>query len=108
MNSQAIAINDRFTDFELFQMFNIDCDPNIDARETRVPYVEGEYEFNDVKCPMWRNIKRSLSRGEKKAVTNGDLIRDGVTDAPSGSKQRIADLAAYYQSQTEEKSAFLV
>jgi len=103
-----ITHEDRFTEFELFQMFNVDCDPNIDPSEVRTPYVDGKYEFNDCHCPMWRNVKRELPRGEKNAVQDEDNIKPGISQHKPGS-QRVADLAKFYaENANEEKSAFFV
>ena len=99
MKSNKINLDERFTDLELFRMFNVECDEEIDARKTRVPYIEKEYVFNDIKAPLLKLHKRqNLSRGELQAVQSCDFIRDGITNTPAGSK-RVADLAAYYASQ---------
>ena len=101
MNTNAIKLEDRFSDFELAQMFNIECKPDAEQHETRVPYVEGVYEFNDVKMPLLINRKRRLT---KRTVHFEDHVKSGVTREPAG-KSRVADLARFYAENPGE-SAF--
>lgn len=93
-----VKLEDRFSDFELFEMFNVECDPNADQQKTRVRYIEEPYVFNDVKVPLLVRRKRKVS---KRVRHYNDTIRAGVTSQPPG-KGRVADLAKYYQDPTNE------
>ena len=109
MNHDAITLNERFTPVELFRMFNVDIMPAAPHSEgDRRAYEEGPYLFNDIKCQLWSETKRPLSRGEKNALQSEDHCV--VSTNPPGSAGRIADLAAHYQGvewDTEEgQSAF--
>lgn len=100
-------LDGRFSEFEMFQMFNIDCDPNIDAREVRVRYIEEPYSFNDIRCPLLVLHKRTKRVGRRKFHdTDADQIKDGITNEPPGSKGRIEALRRHYA--TSEESAFKV
>jgi len=101
MNTNAIKLEDRFSDFELFQMFQVECNPDAEQKETRVGYVEAPYHFNDVKVPLLKNKKRKLS---KRIVHFEDHVKSGITREPAG-KSRVADLARFYQDNPRE-SAF--
>lgn len=92
----------QFTDFELFQMFNVDCEPNCKNRsKVRVRYDESEFAMNDTKVPLWSNRKRHPKRGERNALQSDDNIKPGITNEPPGSG-RVADLAKYYQDPSNE------
>jgi hypothetical protein len=114
MNTQAIAINDRFTDVELFDLFNIDIMPDAPHEEgDRRPYDdESAYVFNDIKCQLWSHTKRTLPRGERNALQGEDHC--SVSEHPPGSAGRIADLAAHYQGvewdaeEGDHESAFAI
>lgn len=101
MNTDAIVLDERFTDFELAQMFNIELVTD-ESKASRVPYFEDEpYNFNDVRVPLLRNRKRKLS---KRVVHFEDHVKSGVTREPAG-KSRVADLARFYAENPGE-SAF--
>lgn len=101
MNTNAIKLEDRFSDFELACMFNVECNPDADQKETRVPFVEGVYEFNDCKVPLLKLKKRKLT---KRTVHFEDHVKPGITREPAG-KSRVADLARFYAENPGE-SAF--
>lgn len=104
MNTNAINLDERFSDFELFQMFSLDCDPKAESRTSKVRYVEERYVFNDVKVPLWTNRKRRLPKRVKHFE---DHIKPGITAEPAGSKGRLAALVAFYAENHEsEVSAF--
>ena len=106
MDTNKIQIDERFNDMELFAMFNVDCNPNAEQKETRVAWDESEYATNDIKVPLWKLKKRQLTRGEKKALQGEDNIKPGISQEKPGSK-RVADLARFYdENETKEKSAF--
>jgi len=111
MNTNAIAIEDRFSDMELARMWNVEICPDIPhSRWERRPPIEEKYCFNDIKVRLWRFKKRNPSRGERKALQSEDYCV--VSQHPPGSAGRIADLAAHYEGvdwDTEEgdhESAF--
>jgi hypothetical protein len=97
----------RFSDFELSQMFNVDCDPNCKVRHTlRVRYIEEPYAFNDIKVPLLVNKKRKVTKRVKHYC---DSIKPGITTHEPGTKARVADLAKFYAENREaEISAFEV
>ena len=96
----------QFSDFELFQMFQVECNPDADQKETRVPHIEDGMAFNDIKVPLWVNRQRKPSKRERHYE---DMIRDGITNHPAGSKGRVDDLATYYAEHMEDEvSAFHV
>lgn len=99
MRRDATKLGERFTDLELFRMFNVDCAPTIAHKDgDRRPAIEEGMCFNDIKVSLWSEVSRPLSRGEKAALQSDDFIREGVSSTPPGS-ERVADLAAYYASQ---------
>ena len=93
-----VAIEDRFTDVELFGLFNIDIMPDADHKDgDRRQYDDtSPYAFNDIKCQLWSFTKRTLPRGERNALQSGDHLKRGISDQPPGSG-RVEDLARYYQ-----------
>lgn len=110
MNTNAIAIEDRFTEMEMFRMFNVDIAPNIPLCEgERNRPIEELYCLNDIKVRLW-TLRKRPSRGERKALQSEDYCV--VSTNPPGSAGRIADLSAHYEGvewDTEEgdhKSAF--
>ena len=104
-----IAHEDRFSEMELFSMFNIECLPGGERKDSsKQTDVEEKYCFNDVLVPLWKETKRELPRGEKKAVQDEDNIKPGISQHKPGS-QRVADLAKFYAENAEkEESAFFV
>ena len=103
MNTQAIALADRFSDIELFQMFNVECEV--------VGHKPGAYALDSDKVnrPLWKIRKVKATKRTKKHV--GDMIRDGITCHAPGSKDRVKDMAAFYAKEMEKEektSAFLV
>ena len=75
MTDNAININERFNDFELFQMFNVEL---------------AEADTQELESPLWTNTAREQTADEftaKKAAAN-------VSD-------RVARLAAFYAENEE-------
>ena len=107
MNTNAIALENRFSDFELFSMFNVDCDAECKTRNTlRVRYIEAPYVFNDCKVPLLVSRKRKPTKRVKHYC---DEIKSGITRCEPGTKGRVADLAKWYSAHAEsEESAFKV
>ena len=102
----AKQLSDRFTDLELFAMFNVDCNPKGDSR---VKYLELPYVFNDIRVPLWRTKRIVISKRFKSTRTCDDTIKEGITHHKPGSKGRVADLAKFYAQHTEaEESAFTI
>jgi len=106
-----VKLEDRFSDVELFRMFNVDIAPDIPHSEgERNPPVEEKYCFNDIKARLWTFRKRNPSRGERNALQNEDYC--WVSQHPPGSAGRIEDLARHYQGvdwdteEGEHESAF--
>jgi len=106
-----IKAEDRFTEMEMFRMFNVDIAPNVPLHKgERNRPIEEAYCLNDIKVRLWRFRKRNPSRGERKALQSEDYCV--VSQHPPGSAGRIADLAAHYEGvdwDTEEgdhESAF--
>lgn len=99
MDITKIALDERFTDFELAQMFNVDCNPTAGRKHAaKVRNIEEPYALNDIKIPLWKNRKRTLKRGERNALQQDDYCRREVSTNPPGSKDRIEDLRKYYSS----------
>ncbi len=103
MNTNAIAIDDRFTEMELFDLFNVEIAPDIDAKhgEKRRP-IEERYYFDDVKVRLWKTTKRRLPRGERKSLQTKDNLRRGISDHAPGSRGRLDDLQKYYSGLSAE------
>ena len=101
MNNQAITLDTRFSEIELFRMFNVECET-----------VEGKpVDSCKVNKPLWKVRKVKASKRAKANVTNGDFIRDGITCHAAGSKERVADMIRFYAAEMEKEektSAFLV
>jgi hypothetical protein len=70
-----IKHEERFTDQEMLDMFTWDAKPK--TRRKRV----------------WKDTRK---RGFKKAVGSEDTLIEGVSVHPPGSKERLTDLAAFY------------
>lgn len=98
-----VTLEERFTDFELFQMFNVECNPQAEQKATRVKHDKEQYAFNDIKMPLWKNKKRKLT---KRVKHHNDYVKEGITSEPAG-KSRVADLARFYQNNDGE-SAFSI
>ena len=109
MNAVQIAeqLANRFSDFELFAMFNVDCDTECKTRNTlRVRYIEAPYAFNDTKVPLLVNRKRKVSKRVKHYC---DEIKSGVTTHGPGTKGRVADMVRFYAANAaSEVSVFEV
>ena len=106
MNTNAIQLEDRFSDFELVQMFNVECAPHVGwERSSRKKYDDtSAYAFNDVKVPLLVTRKRKIS---KRVKHYNDAIKAGVTRHEPGTKGRVADLIAFYAvNAAGEVSAF--
>jgi hypothetical protein len=102
----ADSLNNRFSDLELFRMFNVDCNPTCDGRKVRTKTVDAPYVFNDIKVPLLVSRKRKAS---KRVRHYDDQIKAGVTNSEPGTKARVADLAKFYAANMEsETSAFNV
>ena len=110
MNTNAITHEDRFTEMEMFSLFNVECLPGGERKDgSRLSTDNEPYVFNDILVPLWTKTKRELSRGEAAAVQSEDNIKPGISNNAVGSKARVADLAAFYAENGEaEKSAFYV
>lgn len=83
----------RFSDMELFAMFQVDVAPHIEWDKASRRSDDGG--FNDVKVPLWGFRKRALKRGERKTLQEHDHLKEGVSTRPPGSS-RVEDLAAFY------------
>jgi hypothetical protein len=110
MRRDRIKLAERFSDVELASMFTVDCDPECDREDgSRMEYVDGLFEFNDVKIPLWVLRKRqTVDTAEKstqfmpRLFAGDDEIRD-LCEIPNsgipGSDERIHALATYYENQ---------
>ena len=99
MDTTKIKLEERFTTFELFDMFQIDCDPNcMDRKSLRVRYIEAPYALNDTKVPLLIRRKRKVTKRVKHYC---DSIKAGVTEYEPGTKGRYADLVKFYRANTE-------
>ena len=87
-----IKHEDRFTMVEMFQMFQVDCDPHAEGKTVRS-------RCSDVKVPLWRYRRKAQRKGRMKAPQLGDGIREGVTIHPPGSRERIEDMQKFYATQ---------
>ena len=99
MNATAIKIDERFSELELAEMFNVECGRLDDGQLTD---VEGTSE------PLWTIQKREQPRDRSRGRRVGtDHIRDGITEAAAGTADRVAALAAFYAAhENDELSAF--
>lgn len=101
MRSEKIKLEERFTTFELAEMFNVDCDPNCADRKTlRVRYLDEPYAFNDTKVPLLVRRKRKAT---KRVKHYDDRIKAGVTEYEPGTKGRYADLVAFYAANADKE-----
>ena len=100
MRSDKIKLTERFTMFELAEMFNVDCDPACKDRKTlRVRYIDEPYALNDTKVPLLVRRKRRLTKRVRPMFD--DRIKPGVTEHEPGTKGRHADLIAFYAANAE-------
>lgn len=101
MDTTKINLDERFTTFELFDMFNVDCAPDCqDRSKFRVRYFEAPYAFNDTKVPLLIRRKRKVS---KRVRPFNDGLKDGVSKHEPGTKGRHADLVAFYAAHAEDE-----
>lgn len=105
MDTTKIKLTERFTAFELADMFNIDCDPEcMNRKSLRVRYIDEPYAFNDTKVPLLIRRKRKVS---KRVRPFNDNLKAGVSEYEPGTKGRHADLVAFYATHAEaEESPF--
>ena len=90
-------LDGRFSEFEMFQMFNVECDANADPLTVK----SGQ---SDLKIPLWVYRKREKKTSRVRLPAIGDTIKDGVTNEPPGSKGRVEALRRWHEQHTE--SAF--
>lgn len=94
MDTTKIALTERFTAFELAEMFNIDCNPEcMDRKTVRVRYIDEPYAFNDTKVPLLIRRKRKVT---KRVRPFNDSLKAGISEYEPGTKGRHADLVAWY------------
>jgi hypothetical protein len=85
MDTSKIDIDARFTDGELFGMFNVECAPSWAGPNClRLPLLK-------VKVKKVKKVKAS----KRMQKTPCDKIKDGVTTHQPG-KARVDDLVAFY------------
>ena len=84
MNTNELAIDKRFTDGELFGMFNVEC-----ANSWASP--------NCLKVPLLKVKVRKAKASKRLQKMPCDKIKDGVTTHQPG-KDRVDDLVAYYNN----------
>lgn len=106
MKTNAIKLEERFTAFEMAEMFNVDCDPSCTNRKTlRVRYLDEPYAFNDCKVPLLVRRKRKVSKRVRPMFA--DDLKVGVSTFEPGTKGRVADLIKFYAANAAaEVSAF--
>ena len=98
-----IKLEDRFTEKQLWQLFNVECDAS--TRRTNIHSVDEPYCFNDVKVPLW-HVRNKHSKVSKRVKHRDDRVKQGVTVHPPG-KQRVEDLVRFYSERSQfEESAF--
>jgi hypothetical protein len=101
MRNDKIKLEERFTAFELAEMFNVDCDPScMDRKTVRVRHIDEPYAFNDTKVPLLVRRKRRIT---KRVKHYDDRIKPGVTEFGPGTKQRHADLVRFYAENAESE-----
>lgn len=106
MNNNKIKLTERFTMFELADMFNVDCDPNCqNRRKLRARYIEAPYALNDCNMPLLVRRKRKLSKRVRPMFD--DNLKAGISEYEPGTKGRHADLVAWYAANAvNEESPF--
>jgi hypothetical protein len=108
-----IKHEERFTAVEMFAMFNVEL-----WNDDSLPTKKREHELSDlgdcvdnVVLPLWKFREYTPPKGKSLPIYPDteitDNIKNGVTIHPPGSKERMADLAKFYQDNPEE-SAFTV
>ena len=82
MNTNELAIDKRFTDGELFGMFNFECSPSWTGP-------------NCLRIPLLKVRVRKAKQSKRLQKMPCDKIKDGVTTHQPG-KARVDDLVAFY------------
>lgn len=101
MDTTKIALTERFTMFEIADMFQLDCDPTcMDRKTVRVRYFDAPYAFNDTKVPLLIRRKRKVSKRVRPMFD--DNLKAGISEYEPGTKGRVADLIAFYHSHPGE------
>jgi len=97
-----ISHEERFTDFELFGMFNFDVRPNATNSRNlhRMSDDEPYAGMSVIKHPLLHFAKK---RRSKRWRMFPDNIRPEVSQNPAGSRDRIEDMAAYYAEQMKKE-----
>ena len=99
MDSSKIKLEERFTTFELFDMFQLDCNAEcMDRKTLRVRYIDAPYALNDTKVPLLIHRKRKVSKRVRPFNNN---LKAGVSEYEPGTKGRHADLVAFYAANRE-------
>ena len=100
-----IKLEDRFTEQQLWDMFNVECDKKTERSNTYA--IDEPFCFNDVKVPLW-HVRSKRSKVSKRVKHRDDRVKQGITIHPPG-KQRVEDLVRFYASHSDaEESAFEV
>lgn len=100
MDTTKIKLTERFTMFEIAEMFNIDCDPQcMDRKSLRVRYIDEPYAFNDTKVPLLVRHKRKLTKRVRPMFA--DNLKAGISEYEPGTKGRYNDLVAFYAANRE-------
>jgi hypothetical protein len=84
MNTNELAIDKRFTDGELFGMFNVECAPTWAGP-------------NCLRMPLLKVKVRKVKASKRMQKMPCDKIKDGVTTHQPG-KARVDDLVAFYNT----------
>ena len=87
MNTNELAIDKRFTDGELFGMFNFECSPSWTGP-------------NCLRIPLLKVRVRKAKQSKRLQKMPCDKIKDGVTTHQPG-KARVDDLVAFYAANAE-------
>ena len=82
MNTNELEIDKRFTDGELFGMFNVECAPSWTGP-------------NCLRIPLLKVRVRKAKQSKRLQKMPCDKIKDGVTTHQPG-KARVDDLVAFY------------
>ena len=82
MNTNELAIDKRFTDGELFGMFNVECSPSWTGP-------------NCLRIPLLKVKVRKVKASKRMQKMPCDKIKDGITKELPG-KSRVADLVKFY------------
>ncbi len=96
MITSTKQLTERFSDLDLFRMFNIELEEGNDTCE--------------LSAPLWTVERRAASEPRSRAqslrIDGKDKIKPGITDAGCGTAARIEALAAFYANAAEGESAF--